>query len=297
MAEAQRHGPSLSVVIPTYNRPRQLERLLASIAAADRVPGGIEVIIVDDGSTEPEAEHIARCSELDCRCVRQSRAGPASARNHGWREARSDRLVFVDDDCVVGPAALVALYHALDSADAVGATLRPLTASGLIAGYMHAEGLVDHKVVDGQVRWLVTACAGFRRTVLEACHGFDEGFTHGGEDADLTFRLTAAGYRAVIEPEAFVFHEHRTGIGQLVRTYYRHGTAQRLLLRKHRFRQRDLARSSVQRLDPMVWLRTYRRYRLKASRSRSVAFVVLRWTMMVPWIVGALRGASKGVEG
>jgi len=91
-------NPSVSVIVPTYNRPRQLARCLEALSAARDET--FEVIVIDDGSPEPmEAITHAFADRLDITCLRQKNTGPAGARNAGARVARAPILAFTDDDC------------------------------------------------------------------------------------------------------------------------------------------------------------------------------------------------------
>lgn len=279
---------TVSVVVPTYNRPALLRRLLQSLPGAGAIA---EVVVVDDGTPGEGPRSIAEAAGATY--LRQHRRGPAAARNLGWRSSSGEAVVFVDDDCVVEPGAIDSLSRSLESADAVGAVIRPIGSESLVAAFMQAEHLVDHKVVDGEVQWLVTACAAFTREALVVTDGFDERFSNaGGEDADLSFRLRQLGFRLAVDRNAVVLHEHRAGITKLVRTYYRHGTAQRLLVEKHPDRPAQLARSARDRLSVQRWVETYHDYRRDVPPVRSVAYLCLRGAMMVPWLIGAARATS-----
>ena len=100
---------TVSVVIPTFNAGARLLQAVQSIAAQTWPRERIEVIVVDDGSTDDSwermAEFIAR-SPLRIRYVRQDNAGPASARNHGLRLARGEAIAFLDSDDWWEPAKL-----------------------------------------------------------------------------------------------------------------------------------------------------------------------------------------------
>jgi len=286
----------LSVVIPTHERPAALARLLASILPPGPGLGSLEVVVVDDGSAPQTYDDLAR-AHPGVTWFWEPRSGPATARNRGWREATGDVVVFVDDDCVLAADTLARLRDATGVAEAVGATIQPLQSGRLIADFMHAEHLVTHKVQDGEVRWLVTACVAVRRTALELLEGFDESLTHpGGEDVDLSFRLREAGLRMDVCREAVAYHDHRAGLVQLARTYYRHGTGQRRLTARHPERRTDLARSMRSRLSPAAWAATYRSYRAEQGPLASAAFVTLRLLMMVPWLVGAVSGSPGGAD-
>lgn len=90
-------GPTvtISVVIPTYNRLPYLRAALASVREQTRPPE--EILIVDDGSTDG-TEEFARTLPAPVRYLRQANAGPAAARNHGFRAATGDWIALLDSD-------------------------------------------------------------------------------------------------------------------------------------------------------------------------------------------------------
>lgn len=94
-------APIFSIVIPTYNRPKQLAACLQACGRLDYPHDRFEIIIVDDGSPDPVEVHKKDGSNLiSITCLRQFNAGPASARNMGAQHAQGDILAFTDDDCV-----------------------------------------------------------------------------------------------------------------------------------------------------------------------------------------------------
>src|SRR5436190_19538781 len=93
-------SPTVSVIVPTYQRASALERTLAALSAVDYPEDSLEIVVVDDGSTDPTAATVARFPRA--KFVRQPNSGVAAARNHGARMATGDVLFFVDDDIIVG---------------------------------------------------------------------------------------------------------------------------------------------------------------------------------------------------
>jgi GT2 family glycosyltransferase len=96
----------VSIIIPTHNRREILCDTLRSLAAVDFPVGRWEIVVVDDGSTDGTAEGFQACAEscgAPARLVCQDNRGPAAARNHGAREARSPILIWLDDDIGVVP--------------------------------------------------------------------------------------------------------------------------------------------------------------------------------------------------
>src|ERR1700694_4353420 len=281
-------GVRVSVVIPTYNRSASLQRLLRAVANSTVPAGGMEVVVVDDGSTDATAQVAA---QAEVHCLTQPNYGPAAARERGWRSSTGEIVVFLDDDVVPEPDAIERMVDALDEADGGGAALMPLNPDPLIAHYMHVDGLVDHNVRDGEVRWLITAASAFKRSALERVGGFDLTFPRAaGEDVDLTLRLIEAGFRLRLETAAIVRHDHRSRFRQLLGTCYRYGTAYKLLASRHIAHRAQRLRNALLRLSPLEWRRLYLSYRRDASIARSVAFLGLHVLVVAPYAFGVLRG-------
>src|SRR5262249_26518567 len=105
-------APRLSVVLATFNRPRNAERLLQQLATQTLPPDEYEVVIVDDGSPQPVSGWFPKLA-MPCRVtpLRQANAGGAAARHAGVLEARGEILVVTDDDMQV-PAEFLAAHLA-----------------------------------------------------------------------------------------------------------------------------------------------------------------------------------------
>jgi len=104
-------SPSVSVIIPTYNRASLISATLDSVLEQSLRP--TEVIVVDDGSTDDTAEVVARYATR-IRYVRQDNAGVAAARNHGASLASGEWIAFVDSDDLWHPDKLRLQLHALE---------------------------------------------------------------------------------------------------------------------------------------------------------------------------------------
>ena len=202
---ADRITKQVAVVVPTHNRRDLLLRSLDALAATELDPDAVEVIVVDDGSTDgtPAAlDGLERTFPLQLHCFRlDSPRGPAVARNVGWRAASAPLVAFTDDDCAPEPSWLAALTRAVYAgADFVqGRT---------IADPHEARGPFSHTMV-------VTAASGrfetcnmaYRRELLESLGGFDESFRYPyGEDTDLGVRAAEAGATFAFAADAVVRH-------------------------------------------------------------------------------------------
>lgn len=87
--------PTISVIMPAYQAEAFITRSIRSAQTQTLRP--LEILVVDDGSKDNTAEVAAACGDL-VRVIRQTNGGPASARNHGAREARGEWLAFLDAD-------------------------------------------------------------------------------------------------------------------------------------------------------------------------------------------------------
>jgi len=285
--------PRVSVVIPTYNRSASLRRLLRALERTKQPAGGMEIVVVNDGSTDDTASVL---SEAPVRSVSQPNRGRALARQRGLRSARGEVIVFLDDDVVPRSDAIDRMVRALDTADGVGARILPLNTKPLIAHYMHVDGIVNHYVIAGRALWLITAASAFRREALERIGGFDPTYAQAGEDVDLTLRLVESGGVIWVEPTAVVYHDHRSHFKELWSTCYRYGRAYRTLASRHAIHRVERRRSARARANPREWWRLYEGYRREASRLRSLAFLALHAAVAGPYLVGLLRGERPATD-
>ena len=107
--------PRLSVIIPAYNAADTIARSAGSVLSGTWTD--LELIIVDDGSTDRTADACAAIAEADSRVrvIRQENAGVSQARNRGMDAARGEYIAFVDADDFVECTAYAELFEAMDS--------------------------------------------------------------------------------------------------------------------------------------------------------------------------------------
>lgn len=190
----------ISVVVPTYRRPQLLARMVAALEAQTLDRERFEVLVVDNGSdddTSTVLAGLAAASPLHLRPLRVDvNAGPAPARNLGWRSARGRFVAFTDDDCIPRSDWLeqgLAVCGASPGLGVLqGATLRP-------AGHPPIGPLTLYRETTTPSPYFEGCNLFFPRAVLERSGGFDETFPFGGED-------TAAGW-AAIEQGEWLFDE------------------------------------------------------------------------------------------
>jgi len=193
----------VSVIIPTYNRASAVCEAIGSVL--DQTYGDLEVLVVDDGSTDGTAGIVAETFGPDPRVKVLSRpnGGPAAARNHGIRQARGELIAFLDSDDLWEPDKLELQVAQLDaepdvalsftdriSQDAPGGRTRFRE-----TGFDGRTGIAS--LVAGNIP-ISTPCVVVRRAVLESVGLFDETFTC-AEDWDLWLRVLSRHRVAAID--------------------------------------------------------------------------------------------------
>ncbi|HET7428035.1 MAG TPA: HAD-IIIA family hydrolase [Gaiellales bacterium] len=178
---------SLAIVIPTTGRP-SLHRLLASIER-ERVDPDMRVIVVNDRGPGGSPLELPGWAER----VAGRGAGPAAARNRGWRACDADWIAFLDDDTELTPGWFTALGHDLNLPDEVAGSqgrIRVARPQG------RPPTDAERAVIGLETARYATADMAYRRSVLQRVGGFDERFPRAyREDADLALRVMRAGYR------------------------------------------------------------------------------------------------------
>jgi len=222
--------PFFSIIIPTYNRPKQLAVCLQSLANLEYPRDCFEVIVVDDGSPIALEPVIApfRC-QLPITLLNQKNAGPATARNTGAARARGEFIVFTDDDCAPAPDYLQRLAERLAKTTACalgGRTINALsdnpysTASQLLIDYLYAYYNVD----PGQACFLTSNNMALPTELFHAIGGFDTSFAlAAGEDRELCDRWRHHGHRIIYATEALVYHSHAMTLRKFWRQHFNYG--------------------------------------------------------------------------
>jgi len=203
--------PLVTVVVPTHNRCALLARLLDSLAKQSLAPAQFEVVIVhnftDDG-TEAMASNWCAGQSFRAKYLRRSNRGPARSRDMGAREGRGRFIAFIDDDCVASATWLaegIAAFGGDDAAPQVGVVQgMTLPMPGVPQRFPCKTVTVDRESV-----FFETCNIFYRREAFDAVGGFSEEFLDRfyGEDTDLGWKVTAAGYGHRFAPAALVNHE------------------------------------------------------------------------------------------
>ncbi len=222
--------PRASVIVPAFNAERVIGGCLEALLEQDYPRDLLEIIAVDNRSTDRTAAVMCR---YPVRVVGERRLQSSyAARNTGLAAARGHVLLFTDSDCVPERGWARALVAALEDEDAGGAAGRIDAAPGttFVERFQTEERVLDaaSAFTRPALPFAQTANAAYRRVVFERVGLFDPTLVSGG-DLDLSWRMQRAGWGLAYAPGAVIRHRHRTTFGGLVRLYAKNGHGAALL--------------------------------------------------------------------
>ncbi|WP_448614611.1 glycosyltransferase [Modestobacter sp. URMC 112] len=247
-------GPSVSVVITTYDHAHFLDAALSSVAAQSRPVD--EVIVVDDGSTDDPGAVVAGWPEV--MLIRQDNRGLAAARNTGLRAARSSFVLFLDADDLLTPVAVAAGLACFDrhpNAALVYGAHRRIDVEGAPIGGRRYEPVTGDPLAGLLTGNLIAmhATVLYRRDVLLASGGFDERLRL-CEDYDVYLRLARSHPLASHPVETALYRWHGDNMSARSRTMLR------AVLALHRAHRPDAPRTSDTARAWRTGRRSWRRY-------------------------------------
>ena len=223
----------LSIIIPVYNRPYEVDELLSSLKRQSFTD--YEVIIVEDGSVFTSADIVEKYREdLPLRYLAIPNGGPSRARNIGAKEAQGDYLLILDSDVVLPPSYLNAVADGIvqTGADAFGGPdaaspdfspmQKAVTTGGIRGG--SADSMEQFKPRSFNM--------GCKRELYLSLGGFSEDMRY-GEDIDFSLRLFAHGAKVLLFPLAAVYHKRRVDLSKFFRQVMHSGEARVELERRH----------------------------------------------------------------
>jgi glycosyltransferase involved in cell wall biosynthesis len=296
----------VSLIIAAFNHARFLDAAIDSALA--QTLGAVDVIVVDDGSTDDTPAVLARYAGR-IRVLRQPNRGLAAARNAGLAAARGTYVAFLDADDVMAPTKLAAQLEVLERSPTIGwtycdvlietvATRATVTASERFGyGARALDGWLFPELIHGN--FIPAIAPMIRRTALDAAGGFDERLT-ALEDWDMWLRLSLIA-EARYTPAVLVTYRIRSG-----------GMSEdRASMDRNRFcvldkinRTRPVALESLGNVgrriiaDTHNWLgkEAYASGDWSEARRRFAASVLtVPWQREAPWLLGkSLVRAARG---
>jgi mycofactocin system glycosyltransferase len=238
VAENQGQFHSISIIIPTRDRAKDLVECLESLYSQDYPSDLIEIIVIDDGSLD-ETQKFA--SGFSCKLLtnRESR-GQSYCRNLGARQANGEILAFLDDDCVASPTWLKDLVPCFQWKEVgiIGGYVDGYSNSSLLDRYEKEFSLLNlGKYIlrggrDRSAFFVPTCNMLIRKEAFVATEGIRETM-HLGEDVDFCWRMRDAGWLALYVPSGIVMHKHRNTLRAMLRRRADYGTSEAILSKLH----------------------------------------------------------------
>jgi len=205
-----------SFIIPVYNRPNEIDELLASMQAMN-FKKIYEIVIVEDGSTYTAETVIEKYKDtLDISYYQKVNTGPGDSRNYGMKKAKGNYFIILDSDVVLPANYLLEVeeflntnfVHCFGGPDDAHHNFSNLqkAISYSMTSYLTTGGIRGRKknINKFQPR---SFNMGLSKEAFLKSNGF--GNIHPGEDPDLTIRLWGLGYDTALIPNAKVFHKRR----------------------------------------------------------------------------------------
>ncbi|GAA0471651.1 bi-functional transferase/deacetylase [Paractinoplanes deccanensis] len=228
----------VTIIVPAYNEEKTIAPAVRSLSQSAHP--GVEVLVVDDGSTDGTAQAVRDLRLGNVRIVQVPNAGKANALNAGVALSRNELVVMVDADTVVEPDAVHRLVQpfADPMMGAVAGNVKVANRKNLIGKWQHIEYVIgfnlDRRLYDtlGCIPTIPGALGAFRRKALTEAGGLSTDTL--AEDTDLTMAIHRAGWRVVYQESARAYTEAPATVRQLWKQRYRwsYGTMQSMW--KHR---------------------------------------------------------------
>jgi glycosyltransferase involved in cell wall biosynthesis len=222
--------PRVSVVVPCYNLGPFLAEAVDSVLGQSFTD--VEILVVDDGSTDAETKAILDSfSRPKTRVLRSENRGLPGAKNLGIAQTSGELLCFLDADDLLEPQMLARSIAVLDGAPSMAFASHWLRTFGAEQGdwtptSCDFPALLDMNTVNGS--------ALVRRSALQAIGGFDETFLDGCEDWDLWITMVERGFPGTIVPEFLFRYRRRPGsMSQVMMEGDKHPRLYRRLVAKH----------------------------------------------------------------
>ncbi len=221
-----------SIIIPVYNRPLELDELLACIEK--QTYSNFEVIIIEDGSVEKSDQIATKYAKtLDIHYYFKENGGQGFARNYAFEKAKGDFFIILDSDALVEPDYLAEVLYGIESQQldlfggpdkdhssftptqkAISFAMTSLFTTGGIRGKATNVGGQFHPRSFNM---------GISRKVWEATKGFI--ITRMGEDIEFSIRCISKGFKSGLIPKAFIYHKRRTNFNQFYKQIHFFGRA------------------------------------------------------------------------
>lgn len=229
-----------SIIIPVYNRPQEIEELLASLTKQS-YQKYFEVVVVEDGSENISKEIVESYSkELNIKYFLKENTGAGASRNFGMQNASGNYFIIFDSDCIIPENYLDEVektlqenytdaYGGADAAHDSFTTVQKAINYSMTSFFTTGGIRGSKKSVDKfQPR---SFNLGISKKAFEATKGFSK--LKIGEDIDLTFRLWEHNFETQFIENAFVYHKRRSTFQQFFKQTFAFGNGRPFLNKKY----------------------------------------------------------------
>ncbi|MGC8660279.1 MAG: mycofactocin biosynthesis glycosyltransferase MftF [Desulfomonilaceae bacterium] len=275
----------VSVIVPVYNRAKDIRSCLESLSKVDYPRNALEIIVVDDNSSDETVETVKNYPVK--LIVQRQNLGQSAARNAGVMAAKGEILAFIDSDCIAQPNWLRELLPHFDDP-------RNVLVGGYVDSYYKATALDRYEEANSALNMGAKSAVGFgkesdfyvptcnmlvRREAYLKVGGLDDRMRV-GEDVDLCWRLKAHGYRLVYVPTGRIAHKHRNRFFETFKRRYEYGVSEPVLYMKH---QHIIKRFPVQPPGLAVLLAIILGSIERSFWSLPLAISVVLWDSLTNW--------------
>lgn len=243
--------PKVSVVIIASNEEETLPLCLDALLEIDYPKTQLEIIVVDNQSTDATADIIKR---YPVKYIFEAKKGRGVARNRGIVDSSGEFIAFVDADCVVSKQWLKQMINGFDSIDigGCGGALASYRQQTCLDEYMDFILCAHEQAINGEALlfpYIATCNSIFRRDALEKVNFFDPNLSF-GEDVDLSWRLLLQGYRFNYVSEAIARHRHRDSMFSLCKRVVTYSIIHSSMLKRYSriLKKKQLLKPSFPRL-------------------------------------------------
>jgi glycosyltransferase involved in cell wall biosynthesis len=208
----------ISIIIPTYNAERTLDKCLKAIFSSNNKD--FEVLVVDDGSKD---NSIRIANLYNCRILKTDKnRGASFARNLGAKNANGDILLFIDSDIVIKEDTLNLILDSLKRYSAVFGIYTPKPGVDkilcLYQNYYAYRSMKDTKEITNM---FYSYCAAIKKELFFKVGGFNESWTRATfEDVEFGLRLAEKGIKIYLNKEIEVIHHVDYNIKKFIKNYF-----------------------------------------------------------------------------
>ncbi len=206
----------LSLIVPVYNRPDEIDELLESLTKQDFTKK-YEIVIVEDGSSESSETIVEKYNtQLNISYFYKENSGPGDSRNYGMKRATGNYFIILDSDVILPVHYLSTIdkflaENYLDCFGGADAAHESFTDLQKAINYVMTSFFTTGGIRGGKVKVQKFEPRSFNMGISKEAFEITEGFSkiHPGEDPDLSQRIVNKGFTTGFLPNAYVYHKRR----------------------------------------------------------------------------------------